>query len=145
MTERKKPNEYLKVRIQTAQPTELLILLFDGAIRFATQAKRHIEERRLEDKNHLLLRTQDIVLELLQALDRSIGDDVYGRLVQLYRFCYERLLQANLKDDTRAADDAITILEHLRETWRLAIAKAREDRADATPPPRARHALSLEG
>jgi flagellar protein FliS len=146
MTDARKPNEYLKVKIQTANPSELLLLLLDGAIRFTVQARRYIEQGSLEEKNRLILRAQNIVLELIQALDQRIGEELYGRLVGLYRFCYERLLRANLKNDVAAADEALRILEHLRETWRMAVKKAREERGDAAPPAAGeRHALCLEG
>ena len=139
-----KPNEYLKVKIQTAKPTELLLLLFDGALRFTAQAKRHMEARELDRKNELFLRAQAIILELIQALDPKIGDELYRKLIELYRFCYDRLLRANLEDDPRAADEATKILEHLRETWQLAVDKFQEE--GGTPlPARDRHALCLEG
>ena len=139
-----KPNEYLKVKIQTAKPTELLMLLFDGAIRFTAQAKRHLGAKRFEQKNESFLRAQAIILELIQALDPRIGDELYGRLIGLYRFCYDRLVHANLANDARAADDATAILEHLRETWGLAVRKFGEE-GGATMPAGDRHILCIEG
>jgi flagellar protein FliS len=145
VTASKKPNEYLKVKIQTAKPAELLILLFDGAIRFTGQAKRHLEAHDYEEKNDLLLRAQNIVLELLQALDQRIGPELYARLTELYRFCYERLIQANIKNDAAAAEAAITVLEHLRETWQLAIKKSRDEQSETSPQAETGRALCLEG
>ena len=145
MTATKKPNEYLKVKIETAKPTELLMLLFDGAIRFTTQGKDHLEQKNFEEKNGLFLRAQNIVLELLQALDQRIGEELYARLTELYRFCYERLVQANLMNDTTAADEAIRLLTHLRETWQLAIEKAREEENERAPQAETGRALCLEG
>jgi flagellar secretion chaperone FliS len=146
MTNPRKPNEYLKVKIQTARPSELLLLLFDGAIRFTQQAKGAILGRRFDEKNNLLLRAQNIVLELLQALDPRIGEELYANVTGLYRFCYERLVRANLDNDERAADEALAILEHVRETWRLAVHKAKEEGAEsAAPPPTERHVISIQG
>ena len=144
MTNQQKPNEYLKVKIQTAQPSELLLLLLDGALRFARQAKPLMGTNEFEEKNRLFLRAQNIVLELFQALDQRIGDELYARLTGLYRFCYDRLVRANVENDTSAVDDALSILEHLRETWGLAVRKAR-DESGGTPPPPERHALCIEG
>ena len=136
MAYQNKSSEYLKVKIETAKPTELLIMLFDGALRFTTQAKAHIEQKNFDQKNELLLRAQAVVLELLQALDPTVGEELYedGR-VELY----------NLKDDPGAADDALKILEHLRETWRQAIAKAQQEQADAIHTARDQNVLCLEG
>ena len=141
-----KSHEYLKVKIETAKPTELLLLLLDGAVKFTRQARARIEEKDFEEKNRLLLKAQDIMLELIQALDPTIGEELYSRLVGLYRFCYERLVRANLDNDTGPADEALSILEHLRETWRLAIRKFEEEEKENGPhAARPEHVLCLEG
>ncbi len=143
MTQPHKAQEYLKVRIETAKPTELLLLLLDGAVRFATQAKKHIEDQNFEEKNRLLLRSQEILLELTQALDRKIGEELYGRLIGLYRFCYERLLEANVRNSTRAVDEALTILSHLRDTWRMAVERfEKSEEENQRPQPKT---LCVEG
>ena len=146
MSNQDKPSEYLKVKIQTAKPTELLMMLFDGAIRFTAQAKGHIEHAEYEKKHNLLMRAQEILLELIQALDRGLDSALYERLIGLYRFCYDRLVQANLRNDLAAADEALTVLAHLKETWRLAIQKYQEDgRQQESVAPATAHSLCLEG
>lgn len=127
------PKEYLRVKIQTADRTELLLLLVDGAVRFASQAAAHLSRGEFEQKNTLFIKAQSIVLELMQALNPTVGPELYGRLMGLYRFCYERLVTANLKGDGAAAQEALRILEHLRDTWRQAVAKYHEERAPRVP------------
>jgi len=150
MTQQRVPNdksqEYLKVKIETAKPTELLLLLLDGAVRFTRQALGRIAEKDFEEKNRLLLKAQDIMLELIQALDPAIGEELYDRLIGLYRFCYDRLVRANLDHDPRPAEEALNILEHLRDTWRMAIRKFEEEEKENGPhAARPEHILCLEG
>lgn len=118
----------MKVKIQTADPTELLVMLFDGAIRFTRQARDMIEKNELDRKNDLLVRSQNIMLELIQALNPdNLEPKLYSNLVGLYKFCYERLLAANIEHCVKAADDALAILDELRDTWKAAIEKSREE------------------
>jgi flagellar secretion chaperone FliS len=144
VTNRKTPEEYFKVKVQTAHRTELLLMLFDGAVRFTTQAKGHMARSEFEDKNRLFIKAQNILLELIQALDPKVGEALYKNLIGLYRFCYERLVSANFKNDAAAADEALRILEHLRETWRLAVKKYHEERAAAKPESADEH-ICVEG
>ena len=118
---------YLETKVFTASREQLLLMLFDGAIAFSEQAKVKIEEKDIEGSYHLLLRAQRILLELVSALDRKIGEDLYRNLVGLYLFCYRKLVEANIKKDLALVDDALRILSHLRDTWREAVAKAREE------------------
>ena len=144
MTNRKTPDEYFKVKVQTAHRTELLLMLFDGAVRFVTLAQAHMARGEFEDKNRLFIKAQNILLELIQTLDRKIGEALYGNLIGLYRFCYERLVNANMKNDAASAQEALQILEHLRETWQLAVKKYHEERAAAKPESADEH-ICVEG
>jgi len=129
---KKQPSEYMKVKIQTAGPTELLIMLFEGAIRFTKQAKVHIENKEMDKKNDLLVRAQNIMLELIQALDPNLEPQLYNNLTGLYKFCYERLLATNIENSIKCANEALKILEELKDTWKLAIKKTEEEQGKIT-------------
>ncbi|MCR4315334.1 MAG: flagellar export chaperone FliS [Planctomycetes bacterium] len=118
---------YLETQIRTASKEQLLIMLFDGAIRFCNQAKVKIEDRDIEGSYNLLIKAQNIVMELMCSLDRSIGEDIYNNLVGLYNFIYLRLVDANIKKDNVKIDEALKILVDLRGTWSDAIDKAKSE------------------
>lgn len=121
-TARNRARQYLESRIKTATKEELLILLFDGAVRFSEQAKIKIDEKDVEGSCQLLIKAQRIMVELICSLQKEIiGEDVYANLVKLYNFVYFRLIKANITKEKALIDEALSILVHLRETWAMAV------------------------
>ncbi|MDQ7780373.1 MAG: flagellar export chaperone FliS, partial [Planctomycetota bacterium] len=74
--------------MRTATKEQLLLMLFDGAIRFTDQARPKMEKKDLEGTHVLLVKAQRITLELISALDKSIGAEIYNNLTGLYTFVY---------------------------------------------------------
>lgn len=135
---------YLETQVQTASREQLLVMLFDGAIRFAEQGRAFQGDREFEKSTHSLVRAQDIMLEIMAGLDRTIGDLLYGKLIGLYQFIYRRLIEANLLRQSGPIEDALKILRSMRDTWAEAVKKSAEERrvAPATAPV---VGLSLQG
>jgi len=121
--------EYLRNAVMTATPEQLHLMLYDGAIRFAKQAKEALERKQFEVSCEKLLRAQRIITELQNGLRPEINPSLCEQLSRLYAFIYSRLVDANMKHEPRMIDEALTILEHQRETWRMLIEKVR-----GTPP-----------
>lgn len=114
----------------TAPKEQLLIMLFDGAIRFSEQAKVRIDSKEIEGSCTLLIRGQRIMLELIAALDKKImGEELYFNLVRIYNFIYFRLINANVKKDKTLIDEALRILQVMRQTWIDAIEQDRRQKA----------------
>jgi len=118
--------EYLKNAVMTAPPEQLQLMLYDGAIRFAGQARTAMEQKQFDASCELLLKAQRIVLELQNGLRPEVNPSLCGQMAALYQFIYRRLVDANMQRDTTAIDDALRILGHQRETWDLLIQKLRE-------------------
>jgi flagellar protein FliS len=126
--------EYLRTKVMTASPEELHLMLYDGAIRFAEAAKLAIQEKNLEKAYESLVRAQNIVLEMSSGLDHEVNPDLSSKLSSLYNFIYRRLIDANMKRDISAIDDALKILTYQRETWVLLMDKlAQEKQGEAAP------------
>ena len=124
-----KAKEYLRNQVLTAPKEQLLLMLFDGAIRFAEQGKTKMLEQQCEESCALLIRAQRIMIELITSLDKNVlPEEVYTNLVRLYNFVYFRLIDANLKKNAEKIDEALKILQSLRETWALAIEKDRREK-----------------
>ena len=109
--------QYQQSQIETASPTRLIVLLYDGAIRFSSLGLEALREQRYEDQNLYLLKTQRIVTELMTSLDRNAGGDVAANLYRIYSYVMEQLVRANMQDDAALLQDAIKTLTDLRETW----------------------------
>lgn len=108
-------NKYLQSTIQTATPGQLLIMLYDGAIRFCRQGIEAIKEQRYSDANTSLLKVQDIVSEFIITIDRS--NPISENLLKLYEYFNARLIEANMKKDVEPAEEVLAHLIDLKETW----------------------------
>jgi flagellar protein FliS len=130
--------EYLKNAVMTAPPEQLQLMLYDGAIRFTTQG---LEAMRVKDREgcfNALDRAQRIVLELSNGLRHEINPELAEQMSALYSFVYRQLVEANVNQEPKAAEDALRILRHLRETWVLLLDKlTKERKAQATDEPAA--------
>jgi len=122
-----KAKEYLKTQIQTASREQLILMLYDGAIRFAGQAKDRIAAQDWEGSHGLLIRAQNIVLELLYALDRKAGGTIADNLASLYTYCYHRLVEANIHRAPEKIDECTGILKGLRDAWAQAILSLKQN------------------
>ncbi|MBT4497018.1 MAG: flagellar export chaperone FliS [Gemmatimonadetes bacterium] len=112
--------QYSQVQIQTANKGKLIVMLYQGAIRFMKKAQLLIDKNDMEGKGNCLIRAQDIILELLYALDQEMlekGDDLALNLQRLYLYAYRRLVQANIHIDVQAIDEVIALMANLLEAW----------------------------
>jgi flagellar protein FliS len=125
--------EYLKSAVMTASPEQLQLMLLDGAIRFTLRGKEALEKDDIEGAFTGFERAQRIVLELNNGLRREVNPELVDRMAALYDFVFRRLIDANIHRETQAADDALRILRHQRETWALLIEKLTHDAPQALP------------
>lgn len=108
--------QYRDVQVQTASPGRLLIMLYDGAIRFANLARRGIEASDPKITYEGMRRTQDILDYLTATLDANAGV-IATNLAELYEFMGQRLLEANLRRDANAVVEVIGLLEEIRGAY----------------------------
>lgn len=115
---------YKQTQVSTASQGELLLMLFDGAIRFAKQSQDLMAQGDLEGANSKLIRAQDIMAELILALDLNVGEIAHN-LQQLYVYINDLLVQANIKKDPQVVDEALHLLTDLRDTWAQVVAQTK--------------------
>jgi flagellar protein FliS len=113
---------YQDMKVQTASPAQIMIMLYDGAIRFSLQAKKKIEEKDFEGKGVFISKTQAIIDELMNSLDFNIAPELCSNLQQLYIYINERLTHANIKMEADAMNEVIELLNTLRDGWKQALA-----------------------
>ncbi|HOJ77875.1 MAG TPA: flagellar export chaperone FliS [Bacillota bacterium] len=107
---------YKKVQIETANPLELVIKLYDGAIRFVNQAKKGLEEHDYQLANNSLVRAQDIIEELNMSLNMETGE-IAANLRNIYNFISDELVQANVHKNSKKLEDVVRLLTTLRSAW----------------------------
>ncbi len=120
-------DKYLQQSMKTIPPAQLLIMLYDGAIRFTKLAIEAIEQKKLVDAHVNLIKAQDIVQEFIITLDHNAP--VAEGLLKLYDYFYYLLVQANVKKDVKPLHELLGYLTELKETWgqaaRLALQTAK--------------------
>lgn len=109
--------EYQKGAVNGASPVQLVIMLYDGALKFMEAGKHAMASKDLEKQNQNLQRAQKIIMELMSCLDMKSGGEIAKNLLALYTYALEQLVQANLKDDPSGIDHSIKVFSELRESW----------------------------
>ena len=111
--------QYKQNAVLTASPEELTLMLYDGGIKFMNIAKYSIENNDVKKAHESLMRAQSIVGELKISLDGKY--EISSNFEKLYDFILDRLVDANIKKDTKPIDDALEILTGLRDAWKEAM------------------------
>ncbi len=109
--------EYRKQVVNGASPLQLVIMLYDGALRFMDAGRRAMAAGDIETQNTSLQKAQKIVLELASCLDMGQGGEIAENLFALYTYCYNQLVAANIEDKPEYIDQATRVLTDLRESW----------------------------
>lgn len=108
---------YRDTQVRSRSPLELVVMLYDGAIRDMTSAKESLVAGDLPRKRESMSRALAIVSELQSTLNMKEGGEVAERLDGLYTYVNGRLLEANMKGDTNALDEALSVFTTVREAW----------------------------
>lgn len=116
-------NPYLRNTVLTATPEQLQLMLYDGAIRFALQARDAIEVKDYTVAHEKLSRAQAILMEMLNGLNYEVNRELCERVASIYNFLYRKLIDANIHRDVHAIDDAVKVLRIERDTWQIVVEK----------------------
>lgn len=116
-----------------ASPVQLVVMLYDGALRFMESGKRAMAQGEIFKQNDQLQRAQNIVLELMSTLDMKKGGEVSQNLMALYTYVLEQLVEGNVRDSAEYIDRAAKVMSELREGW-TELEKSLRDQAKANVP-----------
>lgn len=105
----------------TATQEDLIVMLYEGAVRFLEKSVLEFENRRLSEHKSLLMRGRAIIEELENTLDFDKGGDIALQLYDLYDFMLVNLTKANLNQDMSLIREVVSTLNTLLEGWREAI------------------------
>ena len=109
--------EYRKGSVNGASPVQLIIMLYDGALKYMEAGKHAVLAGDLQNQNNYLQRAQRIIMELMSCLDMKEGGDIAKNLLALYTYVLNELVQANVNDTAAPIDRSMKILSELRESW----------------------------
>jgi flagellar protein FliS len=139
---------YRQVQVSTAAQDDLLMLLLDGGVRFCEGALIELKKGPKHDidrRNDHLLRAQKIILELMGALSPAIGLELYERLMDLYRFTFERLFEGNVESSVEKVEEGTRVMHRIRDLWREAVDKAKAERTHGPPKATSNSSISVKG
>ena|ERR1035437_7473454 len=113
---------YRRTRVQAAHPAQLIVQLYDGAIRFVERAIQGYEDGSLEVMHENLMRAQAVVSELRATLNRNVGP-VTNDLDRMYDMLSRKLALANVRNDPNIAQEVLGYLREMLSTWQYVAQK----------------------
>jgi flagellar protein FliS len=107
---------YRETQIKTASKGKLVVILYDGLIRFLDLALENIPKKQYDEANNNILKAQDIVSELTMSLNMEAGD-ISKKLLSVYSFFNMKLIEGNIKKDVAPIAFVRKMAGELRESW----------------------------
>ena len=114
-------NQYLATTVNSASPEQLMLMLYDGAIRFISLGIQAIDNGLVDKRAYYINKTSAIVSEFAATLDHNQNAKLAEDLDALYAYMLNRLMEANLKNETAPLIEVKGMLSDLRATWAQAI------------------------
>jgi flagellar protein FliS len=118
--------KYKKASVESASKEKILLMLYEGAIKFVKQAKEANAEKKIKERGELIGRAYDIVMELTTSLDFKVGGSVAQNLEQLYIYILEELTRANITGQEKHLDNSLKILNILYDGWLKAVEQVKK-------------------
>jgi len=119
--------QYQKTQVVTASREKILLMLYEGAIRFTKQARVAMVEKKIADKGKAISKATAILSELMATLDFKVGGQLAQDLENLYIFMIDKLIEANIHNKIECLDDVERLLNTLYSAWKDVIENPRPD------------------
>ena len=118
---------YQKTQVMTSRPDKILLLLYEGAIRFTKTAALKIRENNIAEKGKNISKALGIISELMNTLDHEKGGRLAADLENLYMFMMDKLIDANVKNSAEECEAVERLLTTLYGAWKDVIENPRPD------------------
>ncbi len=109
--------QYQKVQVMTSDGVRLIIMLYEGIVRFNTGAMEAIENGNIKDRVYFINRSMDIISELNGALNMEAGGEVAENLSKLYDYCVHSLNKANAQNSVEALEGVNRVITEVKAGW----------------------------
>jgi len=110
-------SRYQQSQVLTAGREQLLLLTYDGILRFLSRARRGLEQRDYHEKHIGITRAQTLIIELRRTLDFAAAPQLAHNLARIYGYLVEELSRADAEDDDSRLQHIIHLVTELREAW----------------------------
>lgn len=122
---------YKKAAVNTQDQGTLILMMYDGLVRFLKAGLLKMEAKDLEGTHNNLVRAKDIVAELMASLNLEGSGEMGANLKALYAYMYNRLIDANVQKNAQLVEEVLGLVLELREGWRGVIDQRKK--AGSTP------------
>jgi flagellar protein FliS len=119
--------QYQKTQVTTASREKILLMLYEGAIRFTKQAHAAMLEKKVAEKGKCISKATAILSELMATLDFKVGGQLAVDLENLYIFMIDKLIEANIQNKTESLEAVEKLLVKLHSAWKDVIENPRPD------------------
>ncbi|HEY4707272.1 MAG TPA: flagellar export chaperone FliS [Thermodesulfobacteriota bacterium] len=110
-------SRYQNTQVLTADKVRLVIMLYDGVLRFNRLAQKAMAENDIQGRGMNLNRSLEIIGELANSLNMEEGGEIAANLSRLYDFCSMSLTEANMKSDTLKVESVNKVISELKGGW----------------------------
>jgi flagellar secretion chaperone FliS len=110
-------DKYLENRVLSAEPLELVQMLYQGAIGAVQDARHHLANGEIMERSRSITKACAILTELTTALNRDAGGELTKRLGSLYDYMRRKLLEANFRQSDEPLGEVLSLLATLAEGW----------------------------
>ena len=125
---------YQENKIEGSSQGEMIILLYEGAIKFMYEAINFIEVKNIQNAHDKIIKVQRIINELMITLDFEAGGEIATNLYNLYDFVMNELIKANIKKEAEGLNNSIEILQELLGAWKVVIQQEEENKIEEEKP-----------
>jgi flagellar protein FliS len=120
-------SQYQKTQVTTASREKILLMLYEGAIRFTKQAHAALTQKKIAEKGKYISKATAILSELMATLDFKAGGQLAVDLENLYVFMIDKLIEGNIKNDAECLKQVEKLLLTLYDAWKDVIENPRPD------------------
>ena len=120
-------SKYQKTQVTTASKEKILLMLYEGAIRFTKQAQSAMRDNKVAEKGKFVGKATAILSELMATLDFKVGGDLAQDLENLYVFMIDKLIEANINNDPKSLEVVEELLRTLHAAWKDVVENPRPD------------------
>ena len=113
---------YIRQEVEGATKGKLILLLYDGAIKFMRISMKAIDEKDIPTAHKNIMKAQNIIYELMSSLNMDAGD-ISKNLMRLYDFMIWQLIEANKEKNKDKVESVVQLMSNLREAWREVVQK----------------------
>jgi len=108
---------YLEHRVLSADPTELVRLLYQAGLEAVRDARRHLANGDIVARSRAISKASAVLLELVGSLDLERGGEIAERLGRLYDYMLRRLTEANFQQSDAPLAEVLSLMATLAEAW----------------------------